>query len=168
MAGGQRLSSLRKRPILTVGIPVAGIFALLIACGSDDLPAALPVSTTTAASGAALEEAPAPKTPAGPEALAGKVELGKREFVHDDFRTQVATTIDVAESPVLATAQGRTITVALRNLSSSSGGLSTRATINFGTGFQNFVTLQGTDGEFRLYLSRDGKLGTVPDDSGFR
>ncbi len=171
----------RKRPLLRLGLPVAAIFALLIACGSDDAPAAIPLSTppaapaelaaaaepaetrpTATAEAAAAEGAPAAKIPAG------EVELGKAGFVHNDFRTQVETTIDVAESPALAAAQGRTFTVALRNLSSPNGDISTRATINFGSGFQNFVTLQGADGEFRLYLSRNGELGTEPDDSGFR
>ena len=158
-----------QRPFLKLGLAVAGIFALVVACGSDDSPTALPVSTATAA--------PATAVVTGATAIvgvqtagvpAGEVELGKAGFVHNDFRTQVATTIDVAESPALGAAQGRTFTVALRNLSSLSGDISSRATINFGSGFQNFVTLQGVDGEFKLYLSRNGELGMVPDDSGFR
>lgn len=166
----------RQRPFLKLGLPVAGIFALVVACGSDDSPTAPPVSTATAAPAAVVTGATAaPET--GPTAIvgvqtagvpAGEVELGKAGFVHNDFRTQVATTIDVAESPALGAAQGRTFTVALRNLSSSSGDISSRATINFGSGFQNFVTLQGADGEFKLYLSRNGELGMAPDDSGFR
>jgi hypothetical protein len=63
------------------------------------------------------------------------MELGKTAFVHDDFRTQAAATIEVAKSPALAAAQGQIFTVELRNLSSPNGGISTRATINFGTGF---------------------------------
>ena len=165
------------RPLFKLGMPIAGIFALVIACGSDNAPAALPASAATAAPSAPLvtRVTGAPET--GPTAIvkvqvagvtAGEIELGKTEFVHNDFRTQVATTIDVAESPALGAAQGRTFTVALRNLSSLSGDIPSRATINFGSGFQNFVTLQGADGEFKLYLSRNGELGMVPDDSGFR
>lgn len=166
----------RQRPFLKLGLPVAGIFALVVACGSHDSPTAPPVSTAADAPAAVVTGATAaPET--GPTAIvgvqtagvpAGEVELGKAGFVHNDFRTQVATTIDVAESPALGAAQGRTFTVALRNLSSLSGDISSRATINFGSGFQNFVTLQGADGEFKLYLSRNGELGMVPDDSGFR
>ena len=163
----------RQRPFLKLGLPVAGIFALVVACGSDDSPAALPVSTATAAPATAVVTGATaiPTAIVGVQTAgvpAGEVELGKAGFVHNDFRTQVATTIDVAESPALGAAQGRTFTVALRNLSSSSGDISSRATINFGSGFQNFVTLQGADGEFKLYLSRNGELGMVPDDSGFR
>ncbi len=163
----------RQRPFLKLGLPVAGIFALVVACGSDDSPTALPVSTATAAPATAVVTGATaiPTAIVGVQTAgvpAGEVELGKAGFVHNDFRTQVATTIDVRESPALGAAQGRTFTVALRNLSSSSGDISSRATINFGSGFQNFVTLQGADGEFKLYLSRNGELGMVPDDSGFR
>ena len=171
----------RQRPFLKLGLPVAGIFALVVACGSDDSPTVLPVSTATAAPATAVVTGATAPPETGPTAIptaivgvqtagvpAGEVELGKAGFVHNDFRTQVATTIDVAESPALGAAQGRTFTVALRNLSSLSGDISSRATINFGSGFQNFVTLQGADGEFKLYLSRNGELGMAPDDSGFR
>ncbi len=185
------MSRWRRRPLFKLWLPVAGIFVIVIACGSDDAPAAIPASrapTVAAALAdlaaatepaearptAAAEAAPtvAIEASADPDASTGpdsrEVELGKAGFVHNDFRTQVETTIGVAESPALAAAQGRTFTVALRNLSSPNGDLSARATINFGSGFQNFVTLQGPDGDFRLYLTRDGELGTVPDDSGFR
>lgn len=161
------MSSWRRRTLLKLGVPVAGIFALVVACGSDTAPAAISAATATAVPAAPVATGVSDIAQAA-AIPAGEVELGRAGFVHDDFRTQVATVIDVADSPALADAGGRTITVALRNLSSPNGAISSRATINFGSGFQNFVTLPGLDGEFRLYLNRDGSLGAEPDDSGFR
>ena len=91
-------------------------------------------------------------------------------FVHDGFRTEVSDTLEgvAIRSHPSSTAEGKqTVTVSLRNLSQSTGGIQNRATINFAPGLDNFVVLPTVQGPLTLYLHRTGALGQAPDTGGF-
>ena len=96
--------------------------------------------------------------------------LAEATFVHDGFRTEVSDNLEGAEigSQASSAAEGRqTLTVSLRNLSRSTGGIQKRATINFAPGLNNFVVLPTAEGPLTLYLHRTGTLGLTPDTGGF-
>ncbi len=93
--------------------------------------------------------------------------LGKTQFVHNGFRTQVTRTFEVGAETAARTAAGQTMTVALRDLSTASGSSQIRAMINFGSGFDNFLTLSTAQGPLVRHLHRDGTLREAADDRGF-
>lgn len=96
--------------------------------------------------------------------------LAETTFVHDGFRTEVSDTLKGEEAgrPAASASQvGQRVTVSLRNLSRSSGGIQSRATINFARGLNNFVVLPTLEGPLTLYLHRTGELGLAPDTGGF-
>lgn len=139
------------------------LLVLVAACGpaqsATDGPTASRDTTVSANSSAAIEVGST-----APEVLA------KTTFVHDGFRTEVSKTIEGKEvgSRASSPAGGRqAVTVSLRNLSQSTGGIQSRATINFASGLNNFVVLPTGEGPLTLYLHRDGTLGPSPDDGGF-
>ena len=68
--------------------------------------------------------------------------------------------------PIPAGEQAR-VTVRLRNLSEPSGGLDTRATINFGGPYGNMLVLPTADGVQLVHLHRDGALREQADEGRF-
>ena len=124
------------------------------------------VKALVAASAPTASKSPSPAVAAKPTA---SVVLAETTLVHDGFRTEVSQTLIGAKIESRASAAGgkRTVTVSLRNLSQSTGGIQSRATINFAPEFNNFVVLPTPEGPLTLYLHRDGTLGPAPDTGGF-
>ena len=101
--------------------------------------------------------------------LAARV-LAEATFVHDGFRTEVSDTLqgeDIGSQGSSAAEGKQTVTVSLRNLGRSTGGIQSRATINFAPGLNNFVVFSTVEGPLTLYLHRTGALGLTPDTGGF-
>ena len=171
-----------RRPAATV---LSLIALAAVACGVDEAPDAppalptatptasiLPTSTPTISPFPTAAETASPLSTATPtrditNAPTGVVALGKTQFVHNGFRTQVTSTFEVGAETAARTAAGQTLTIALRNLSPASGSSQTRATINFGSEFDNFLTLSTAQGPLVLHLHRDGTLRAAADDRGF-
>ncbi len=126
------------------------------------------VETPTTASAPAASANPSAEVEA--MAPASRV-LAETTFVHDGFRTEVTDTLEgeqVGSQASSAAAEGtRTVTVSLRNLSQSTNGIQSRATINFAPGLNNFVVLPTLEGPLTLYLHRTGTLRLKPDNGGF-
>ena len=141
------------RRIIAAFLPLAAFAA---ACGgaagaSPPTPEALP---------SAAEAAPA----ASGDAAANGVILAQSQILHDGFRIEVVRTLRAGAPPAPS---ARRLTLSLENLSKPSGGLSSRATVNLGTDFRNFIVLPTDDGPITLHLHRDGTLREAPDDGGF-
>ena len=167
-------------------VTVLSLIALAaVACGVDeapDAPPALPTATPTVSPFPTAAETVSPFPTAAETASpfptatltrdiatapTGVVALGKTQFAHNGFRTQVTRTFEVGAETADRTGAGQTLTIALRNLSPASGSSQTRATINFGSGFDNYLTLSTAQGPLVLHLHRDGTLSEAADDRGF-
>ncbi|MEE9284321.1 MAG: hypothetical protein V3V35_01195 [Dehalococcoidia bacterium] len=138
----------------------------------------VPAPTSTASLVPTATAVPTPTVPAPgptttPPEATGRVVLARSRFTHSGFRTQVTREVDLgAEVAASASTAGgagnrRTVTVSLRNLARPTGDVESRATINFGRQFDNFVVLPTMDGPLTLHLHRDGSLGPSPDSGGF-
>lgn len=125
------------------------------------------VNTPTTASAPTASANPSSEVQARPPA--SRV-LAETTFVHDGFRTEVSDTLEgrkIGSQASSAAESKQTVTVSLRNLSQSTGGIQSRATINFASGLNNFVVLPTMEGPLTLYLHRTGALGLAPDNGGF-
>lgn len=124
------------------------------------------VSTPTTAGVSAASAIPTLEAEARPPAF--RV-LAETTFVHDGFRTEVSGTLEGKEigRKASSASEGKQIvTVSLRNLSPSTGGIQIRATINFAPGLNNLVALPTSEGPLTLYLHRTGALDLAPDTGG--
>ena len=167
---------------LTVAIGLA-----LAACGStavgpdagaeptgaaDTIPAPPPDADGGAASASSAPPTPERSTPAPivavgdiPAIRTGATVIAHEQFVHRGFRTQVDHSFEITALPPSDTAVN--LTVNLENLSTPSGSIGTRATINFAGQFDNYIELPTSAGPLVLHLHRDGTLRSTPDDGPF-
>ena len=130
-------------------------------------PQPIAANTPATASAPAASANPSSEVEARPP---GSRVLAETTFVHDGFRTEVSDTLEGEEirSEASAAAKGKQrVTVSLRNLSRSTDGIQSRATINFAPGLNNFVAFPTAEGPLTLYLHRSGRLGLAPDTGGF-
>ena len=98
--------------------------------------------------------------------------VAEARFVHDGFRTEVSRVLSSSKpgddlDVSIANGEAQVIVVSLWNLSDPASDLSSRATINFAEGLNNFVVVPTADGPLTLHLHRDGTLRTTPDNGGF-
>ena len=144
---------------------VATLFVgVAVACSSVDRPSepavTVPLSGPQGLPKVILADTLSPTSAAKPESI-----IAAFSFAHDGFRTQVNGESGVAAVPEQP--GGSTVTVYIRNLSSSSGSMNSRATINFSRDFDNYVEIPTSAGQMRLHLHRDGALRTGPDNGAF-
>ena len=175
-------------PTRWLALPIA-LGVALAACSStspapDAAASAVPTGATETvptpspdAKGAALGPSGAPparqsSTPA-PVAAARDIPaiktdvtvIAQEHFVHSGFRTQVDHSIEIVALPPMDTGGG--LIVNLENLSTPTGSISTRATINFARQFDNYIEIPTSAGTLVLHLHRDGTLRSTPDDGPF-
>lgn len=169
------------RPALVAVI--AALTLLAVACGSEDEPGAgsaqtgdLTVSgSATPAAQTVTPQLPEPAPQSGSDTKSEPVSAipsraaasGSVTFTHDGFRIDVERVVTVDDFEPYGSGEQARITVALRNLSAPSGGIDTRATINFGGPFANMLVLPTPDGVRLVHLNRDGSLQETADDGRF-
>ena len=141
------------------------LMAVVLACNSSGQQGQIKAPTETALPAKLDTIASLPAPLAQTASSSTEAVLAEDRFIHNGFREQVTGNLNVSE--VQSSSESSELVVSISNLSSPTGDLSTRATINFSDSFENYVDVLTKSGTERFYIHRDGTLRSEPDNGSF-